>query len=194
MTSQLKFYLIIPQERVPVLRGHKDATLKEIMQRTKTSITVEDGGRVIIEPTEESTPISMMKARDIIRAIGLGFSPDVALALLSDDMVIDIVDVKDFMLDHHNEKALRRMLGRVIGKKGKAKRNIEEIADVHLSIFDGKVAIIGSYENVEAAKKAISELLEGKMHATVYRHLENTMRTIKRKSMLDYWRTENLPF
>jgi len=194
LTSQLKFYLIIPQERVPVLRGHKDATLKEIMQRTKTSITVEDGGRVIIEPTEESTPISMMKARDIIRAIGLGFSPDVALALLSDDMVIDIVDVKDFMLDHHNEKALRRMLGRVIGKKGKAKRNIEEIADVHLSIFDGKVAIIGSYENVEAAKKAISELLEGKMHATVYRHLENTMRTIKRKSMLDYWRTENLPF
>ena len=194
MTSQLKFYLIIPPERVSALRGPKNATLKEIMHRTKTSITVEEGGRVIIEPTEESTPILMMKAKDIIRAIGLGFSPDIALALLSDEMVLDVVDVKDFLIDHHNEKALRRMLGRVIGKRGRAKRNIEEIADVHLSIYDDKVAIIGSYENVEAAKRAIGELLEGKMHATVYRHLETTMRSIKRRSMLDYWKSGEMPF
>ncbi|UXD21298.1 RNA-processing protein [Ignicoccus pacificus DSM 13166] len=190
----MKFYLIIPQERVGALLGKGKRTLKEIMERTKTKIQVEEGGRVVIEPTEETTPIMMMKAREIVRAIGLGFPPEKALSLLSDDMILEVIDVKDYLLDHHDEKTLRRLLGRVIGKGGRAKKNIEEIAGVYLSITKGQIAIIGDYESAEAAKRAIGELLEGKMHATVYRHLETAMRSIKRRGMMSYWEEGSLPF
>ncbi len=192
--SHSKFYLVIPPERARVLLRNNKSVLKEIMERTKTKIEVEEGGRVVITPIEESTPIMMMKAREIITAIGLGFEPEKAMALLSDEMVLEVIDVKDYLFDHHDERTLRRLLGRVIGKGGRAKRNIEEIANVYLSIYDGKVAIIGDYESAEAAKRAIGELLSGKMHSTVYRHLETAMRRIKRRGMMEYWENKGLDF
>ncbi len=180
-----RFYVLIPQERVGVLIGKNGEVRKEIMKATRTLITVEEGGRIVIEPeSPEVPPQNLLKARDIVMAIGLGFSPEKAMKLLNDEYVLAVIDVKD-LVDSPNH--LKRILGRIIGEKGKARKNIEEIAGVDISISEGKVAIIGEILAVEAAKRAIYELIEGKMHSTVYRHLENAMRRYHRRSMMDLW-------
>jgi len=184
--ATMRMYISMPPERAKWIKKHKEI-LDEIMRLTKTKITVEEGGRVIIEPTEECTPLDMMNARNVLQAISYGFDLDTALLLLRDEYVMEVIDVRDALFDHHDEKTLRRILGRVIGKNGRAKKNIEEIAHVKVSIYKDKIAIIGEYENVEAAKRAIGELMEGKMHSTVYKHLETAIRFTKRRDMLRYW-------
>ncbi len=186
MQGMGKMYLTLSPKVVNKLKKEK-WILDELKRRTKVKITLEEGGRVILEPTEGSSSIDMMKAKEVLMALNYGFEPDVAFLLFNDDYVMEVIDVKDLLLDHHDTRELRRVLGRVIGKEGKAKKNIERIAHVYVSISEGTVAIIGEYENVEAAKEAIGELIEGKLHAAVYKRLEMRMRTIKRKTMLDYW-------
>ncbi len=184
--ASMRMFMVIPPERAKWLKRNPEI-LDRVMKETRVKITIEDSGRVIIEPTEESTPLDMMNAKNVLQALALGFDLDTALLLLRDEYVMEVIDVRDALFDHHDEKTLRRILGRIIGKNGKAKRNIEEIAHVKVSIYKDKVAIIGEYENVEAAKHAIGELMEGKMHSTVYRHLEQTMRYVRRRDMLRYW-------
>jgi len=181
----MKLYMVVPPERVEQLK--KSGVLDRLMDVTRTKIKVEEGGRIIIEPTESSSPLDLMNAKNVLQALAHGFDADTAFLLLREEYVMEVIDVKEALLDHHDEKALRRILGRVIGKKGRAKRNIEEIAGVKVSISDDKVAIIGEYDNVEAAKRAIGELMEGKMHSTVYKRLENAMRFTKRRNLMKYW-------
>ncbi|ALU12008.1 RNA-processing protein [Ignicoccus islandicus DSM 13165] len=187
MTVGTKFYLLIPPEKASKFLKDR-SEINEIERLTRTKISIEEGGRVVIEPTEETTPIEIMKARDVISALSLGFELEDALSLLSDEMVMEVVDVRDYMLDHKNEKELRRILGRIIGKKGKAKRNLEKISGTKISISEGKVAIIGDYESVEAVKEAVMSLMEGLMHGTVYHKLEMKMRSIKSRHRLEYWK------
>ncbi len=189
MSGMIRMYLTLSQNTLNKLKKEK-WILDEIMRRTHAKIRIEDSGRVIIEPSEGSTSLDLMKAKEVLTALNYGFDPDVAFLLFNDDYVMEVVDVKDLLLDHHDAKELRRILGRIIGKEGKAKKNIERIAHVYLSISNGVVAIIGEYENVEAAKEAIGEIIEGKLHSVVYRRLEMRMRSIKRKTMLDYWEKE----
>ncbi|HIH89877.1 KH domain-containing protein [Ignicoccus hospitalis] len=183
--SPMRFYLGLPPETLRKLMKRKDL-LEEAMRLTKTNIRIE-GGRVIIEPTDESTSLDLLNAKNLLQAIALGFDIETASLLLRDEYVMEIIDLRDVLFSRKDDKELRRILGRVIGKHGKAKRNIEEIAKVKLSISDGIIAIIGEYENVEAAKRAIEELIEGKMHSTVYRNLETSMRYLKRRNLTRYW-------
>ncbi len=187
MTVGTKFYLLIsPEKAASFLKD--PSPIKEIERLTRTKISVERGGRVVIEPTEETSPIEIMKARDVMTALSLGFALEDALSLLSDDVVMEVLDVRDYLIDHKNEKELRRIIGRIIGKKGKAKRNLEKISGTKISISDGKVAIIGDYESVEAVKEAVSSLIEGLMHGTVYHKLEVKMRSIKSRQAFAYWK------
>ena len=188
-SSPMKVYMPLPPKVAKRLTSKKDL-IKDIMKLTKTKITI-DGDRAIIEPSENATSLDVLNAKNVLQAIALGFDFDTATLLLQDEYVMEVIDVRDALHSHKDDKELRRILGRIIGKQGKAKKNIEEIAKVKLSITDGVVAIIGEYENVEAAKLAIEELIEGKMHSTVYKNLESTMRYLKRRDLLKYW--ENLP-
>jgi ribosomal RNA assembly protein len=64
------------------------------------------------------------------------------------------------------------VMGRIIGAQGKTRRIIEETAHVDLAITRDKVSIIGHPEDVDAAKRAVMMLIEGAMHSTVYRFLD----------------------
>jgi len=137
-------------------------------------------GRVrIIAPSENVE--NLLKAVNVDRAISVGFSPDRAHALLDDDYFLDVIELRDLGI---SKKDYERLLGRVIGEKGKAKRLIEEVTETYLSIYRGKVAIIGTAENIEAARHAVRMLLQGRQHATVYRYLFSWRRRKKRERML----------
>jgi ribosomal RNA assembly protein len=107
------------------------------------------------------------------RAVALGFAPEKALQLENDDYLLAVINLKEYT-DKPNH--LRRILGRIIGEDGRARRTIEQLAEVDMVVGDNYVAILGKLEDVEIAKRAVEMLIEGKKHGTVYRFIQDAKR------------------
>jgi ribosomal RNA assembly protein len=82
-----------------------------------------------------------------------------------------------------NENAIPRIKGRIIGKDGIMRKNIEETLEVNLSIYGKNVSIIGDLENVNSAREAIIMLIEGAQHSRVLRFMEKKKRELRSKSL-----------
>jgi ribosomal RNA assembly protein len=188
-----RLYEKLPLDRIGVLLGREGSVKKEIEEKTKTLITVDtQTGSVIIEPASPSTTaLELIKAQNIVRAIGYGFSPERAFRLLEDDQVLEVLDVRQYVGDKPNH--VKRVLGRIIGEEGKARRILEEYTGTYISIYDHYVAIIGDYETANIAKKAIEMLIQGRMHTTVYKYIDREMYTLRRRRMTELWRREEKP-
>ncbi|MCE4615274.1 MAG: KH domain-containing protein [Desulfurococcales archaeon] len=184
-----RMHVKIPLDRIPIVIGKEGETKNEIMSKTGTLITVDtENSMVVIESETPSVPpINVMKASEIVKAIGLGFTPEEASALLDDDNVLLVIDLKNLIGD--NQNTLKRIKGRIIGEKGRARRTIEEMTGTTIVVGKYHVAIIGSYERAMAAKRAVEMLAEGRQHGTVYRHINTMMRGIKRREAVGLWRT-----
>ena len=154
----------IPKDRVAVLIGKKGKTKKEISQATHTKIKVDskEGDVIIIG----ENGLDVYNAKRIIQAIGRGFNPDKALELLEEDKAFEIINMQNYARNTKDD--LKRIKGRIIGRRGKAKKMIEDLVNVNLSIYGKTVSIIGKQENVDIARHAISNLLSGSKHGKVY--------------------------
>ena len=183
-----RLYEKVPPDRIGVLIGQDGKIKEEIMRRTNTLITIDSTkGSVIIEPASPSTTaLNLMKARDIVRAIAYGFSPERAFRLLDEDQVLIIIDLKQYVGDKLNH--LQRIKGRIIGEGGKARRVLEEMTGTYISIYKHYVAIIGDFESANIAKNAIELLIEGRRHGTVYRYIERETFLEKRRKMRMLWK------
>ena len=182
-----RMYVRVPPERLGAVIGAAGRVKKEIMERTGTLITVDtENGVVIVEgESEKTSPYNVMKAAEVIKAIAYGFPPEKAMRLLEEDQILVVVDLKQLVGDAQNH--LRRVKARIIGEGGRARRTIEEMTGTDIVIGDYHVAIIGDYERAIAAKRAVEMLVEGRMHSTVYRHLDRELREIKRRERLSLW-------
>ncbi len=182
-----RIYEKIPLDRIGVLIGHEGRVKKELMKRTRTRISIDsDNGVAVIEPeSPDVPPINLLKARDFIRAIAYGFPPEKALRLLDEDQILIVIDLKQYVGPHPNHMA--RIKGRIIGEKGKARKNIEEMTGTYISIHDTYVAIIGDYESATAAREAIEMLIQGRQHSTVYKYLDRIMTRIKKQKLQQLW-------
>jgi ribosomal RNA assembly protein len=165
-------YLNVPVERIAVLVGTEGQTKRLIEDAFGVTVKVDSSsGQVELRPRQGGgDPAALLKARDAIVAIGNGFSPEKALQLSRDEVVLEVIDVSDYV--GKDPEDLKRVMGRIIGAQGKTRRIIEETARVDLAITRDKVSIIGHPEDVDAAKRAVMMLIEGAMHSTVYRFLD----------------------
>ncbi|MEM4904318.1 MAG: KH domain-containing protein, partial [Desulfurococcaceae archaeon] len=93
-----RIYENIPVERIGVLLGSNGAVKREIEEKTKTIVSIDpDTGAVIIEPAfPNTTALELIKAQNVVRAVGYGFSPERAFRLLEDDQVLEVVDVRQY--------------------------------------------------------------------------------------------------
>lgn len=178
---------IIPLERVGVLIGKEGSIKGKIEQAFKTRLLIQsETGLVEVVPKEDSEdPTTVLRARDVVVAIARGFSPERAFTLVDDDIVLDIIDLRETF--GRNERDIARLKGRVIGREGKIRRLIEEMTSVKVSVFGHTISMIGEYENVTDAREAIELLLKGKQHSTVYKLLRKMKSESKKRETLELW-------
>jgi hypothetical protein len=72
-------------------------------------------------------------------------------------------------------------MGRLIGTSGSTKKKIEELSATKLLFSDSAVAIVGNYEGVEIARRAIEEIIKGKPQSSVVAGMAKRFEAIKRK-------------
>lgn len=63
--------------------------------------------------------------------------------------------------------------GRLAGKGGRTKFTIENVTKTRIVLADCKVHILGSYKNIQLAKRAISNLILGSPASKVYGNLRS---------------------
>jgi ribosomal RNA assembly protein len=180
-------FLKIPKERVGVLIGPDGKTKKHIEEKLKVELEIDsDAGDVNLSVAENADdPSTLFKAKDLITAIGRGFSPEHAFRLVRDEeAMLDVIDLRSVF--GKSEADIKRVQGRIIGMNGKTRRIIEELTDTNVSVYGHTVGMIGTMEQVQIAREAIEMLIKGSMHGTVYRFLHRKRRELKKKK-LELW-------
>lgn len=168
MASQkFQYELKIPKERIAVLIGKKGEVKKELEAATGTKINVDSReGDVFIIGKEA---LNLYAAREIIKAIGRGFNPEIAKLLLKADYELDVLNIEDYIKSKND---LIRMKARLIGTEGKARQTLERLTECNICIYGKTASVIGSVENIYFARKALEGLLRGAPHGNIYKWLE----------------------
>lgn len=171
----------IPQDRVAVLIGSNGETKRMLERTSGAKLSVDREGLVEISAKE---PYVEFKMRDVVKAIGRGFSPDDALALMRDEQYFEVINLKE-MLD--SDKARDRQKGRIIGEEGKMKSMLEECSGAKVRIYGNTVAFLGQLDEVTLAAAAANKLLEGKSHSFVHSFLQKGRRRLKEERIMHMW-------
>ena len=160
-------YIKIPSEKLKVLKG----AVGDIQERTQTDINIDEGlCEIEITEREGSDPLMTWVARDVVKAIGRGFEPEIAFRLFDEGVELKIIELREF--SGKSKNALIRLRGRIIGRDGRAKQAIEDATETNITIYGKTVAIIGVSDKVEIASRAVSMLASGSKHGSVYKMLE----------------------
>jgi ribosomal RNA assembly protein len=161
-------YVRIPDDRLGALIGPGGTTKRELEQATRTQIQIDpDDDTVTIHSAESGDPIGALKARDVVLAVGRGFSPARARRLLNDDTYLGVIDIKQ-VTGKQTKSALWRIRSRLIGTGGRARSRIEELSGCSMSVYGNTVSLIGKEPELERATRAVELLLRGSEHSTVF--------------------------
>src|SRR3989344_3227899 len=153
---EYSYEMKIPKDSVAVLIGKSGAIKKQLEENTKSKIKVDSEEGDVFVSGEDA--INLLSAREIIKAIGRGFSPDKAFLLLHQDYLFEIIDLSDYA---PTKKHMLRIKGRVIGSDGKVRKTIEDLSEVFISVYGKTICIIGQADTIGYARKAIESILEG---------------------------------
>lgn len=184
--SGLDTFVKIPKERVGILIGEEGKVKQYIEDKMQVKLEVDNEGSITIQLNEGvSDPSLMLRAKDIVTAIGRGFAPEVAFRLIrSEDDIYDMIDLR--VIFGRSESDIKRIKGRIIGTEGKTRALIEDLTEANVVVYGHTVGFIGSFEQVDSAHNAVQMIIEGCQHQTVYRYLQKK-RTELKKERLELW-------
>ena len=185
--AETRMTAVIPRERVGVLVGHAGNTKSAIESKLFVDLKIDSPSGTVeigVKP-DAPDPFGALQAKDVIIAIGRGFSPERAFRLFNEETTLDIIDLHDFF--GKNEAEIRRIDGRIIGREGKTRRILEELTGTSISVSGHTVSIIGNYEAIAMAKDALEKLIKGRQHGTVYKFLKRRRQELKKEKALGLW-------
>ena len=176
-------FIKVPAERIAVLIGKKGAVVERIKQECVVDVEIESetGNVAVGYDTKSLLEGNPFKALEIISAIARGFSPEKAFKLLHEDIVFQLLDMRDYV--GNSQSSISRVKGRIIGERGKSRRTIEELSGADVSIYGHTVGFIGIFDAIKVAVEAIILLSKGSSHRTVYAMLQNYRRKLKQERM-----------
>jgi ribosomal RNA assembly protein len=182
----LDTFVKIPRERVGILIGPEGKVKQHIEEKLQVKLDVDSEGSVAIVLSEKATdPSLLLKAKDVVTAIGRGFSPEIVSRLIrNEDEIFDLIDLR--VIFGRSESDIKRIKGRIIGAEGKTRKLIEELTEADVVVYGHTVGLIGSFEQVDAAHNAVQMIIEGCQHHTVYNYLQKK-RTELKKEKLELW-------
>jgi len=177
----------VSKDRIGVIVGKKGSVKFEIESKCNIILEVDgDNGDVTIRLKNEASLMNsgIFKASEIILAISKGFSPERAYRLLSDDSLLQLVDLREYSGKSMN--SLDRIKSRLIGQSGKFRKNLEDFSGADISIYGHFVGFIGTYDETSLALNAILMICKGSSHKSVYHMLEEHNRK-KKLAKMDLW-------
>ena len=182
----LDTFVKIPRERVGILIGPEGKVKQHIEDKLQVKIDLDSEGSVTIALIEKATdPSLLLKAKDVVTAIGRGFTPEVTFRLIrNEDEIFDLIDLR--VIFGRSESDIKRIKGRIIGADGKTRKLIEELTEADVVVYGHTVGLIGSFEQVDTAHNAVQMIIEGCQHHTVYNYLQKK-RTELKKEKLELW-------
>ncbi len=184
-------FVKVPRERIGALVGPDGRVKVNIEKKLSISLRIDSQTgdiQITLMPTAQD-PTVLFRAKEIVTAIGRGFSPEHAFRLLEDDeAMLEVIDLRETV--GRSQSDMKRLKGRVIGKEGKTRRIIEELTEANISVYGHTISIIGEIDQVEIAKEAVRMLIRGSLHGTVYRFLHRKRRELKKKKM-ELWETSH---
>jgi ribosomal RNA assembly protein len=185
--SKPSMFVRVPKERVGVLVGPDGKVKQNIEERLMVELQIESesGGVTIVLSERTNDPSLLFRAKDVVTAIGRGFSPEHAFRLLrNEDDIFEFIDFR--VIFGRSESDIKRVKGRIIGANGKTRKLIEELTDASVVVYGHTVGFIGTFEQVEVARNAVQMLIDGSQHHTVYRYLQRKRSEFK-KQRLQLW-------
>ena len=173
---EFSYELKIPKDRIAVMIGPKGSMKKELEEQTKTTIRVDSKEGDVQLIGKDS--LALFALREVIKAIGRGFNPEIASLLLKQDYALEVVDITEF---NRHKSHIQRLRGRVIGSDGKARVTLERLTETFIVVYGKTISIIGTTERSLLARRAVETLLEGSTHASVYKWLEKQGKSLRKK-------------
>lgn len=152
----------VPKERIKVVKDQK--IVKKLEGSIKIKLSFEENSVII-----EGEGLELFQAKNIVKAIGRGFSPEKAFRLLNEEENLEIIELTGF-----NDKKMKIIKSRLIGSKGKTRRLIENFSGCSVSIYGKTVCIIGKHDQMTIAEEAIKMIIRGTKHSKVYGFLHQT--------------------
>lgn len=175
-------HIKIPDERIGVLVGPGGSVKKMLEEKTGAELEIDsETGSVTVVSGDD--PLKSMRALDVVQAIGRGFSPERAISLLDDEiLMLDVIDLSSIA---HTKSGVARIKGRIIGKDGRTRETMERLTYSKISVYGKTVAIIGNPDQIRIARTAIEMLIDGAPHGAVYGYLEKKSQELVRSGMVD---------
>jgi len=158
----------LDKDRIPVFIGKSGSQKRAFEKKFACKIDVNSKtGEVVIDYGDDS--VAGFVLANIVHAVNYGHSPEHAMQLENETFVIDTIDVKDYVKD---SRRLKVVMGRIIGKEGSTRKVVEDITKCSISVKDHFVSVIGPYENTLLVHEALSMLIKGASHKSLYSYLE----------------------
>ena len=129
-------FVRIPKERVGVLVGPEGKVKAHIEEKLQVKLVIdsESGGITIILSEKATDPSLLLKAKDVVTAIGRGFAPEITYRLIrNEEEIFDMIDLR--LVFGRSESDIRRVKSRIIGAEGKTRRLIEELTEANMVVY-----------------------------------------------------------
>lgn len=173
--------IYVPKNRYTPLKNSWEKLYSPIVEYLKLQVRFNLKTRNVEVRTgpETEDPNSIQKAADFLQAFIYGFDIDDSLALVRlDDLYLETFDVKDVKQTLQGDH-LSRAIGRIAGKGGRTRYTIENVTRTRIVIADSRIHILGSFQNIQLARRAICNLILGSPPSKVFGNLRAVADKVK---------------